>query len=162
MKISELEVKDIRAEISYNEETIVVKNPKGEVKRELLNFFQDQLDRNIHNNNIKKGRKKKIASEIEIVKLLMEKLTNIEIDSADLDVILTNPSHELSMVMLYLSSIMQELIFETLINKNLEVRMQKNTLLEKDTLIMLEDIQTMVEELAYRRELEKNDKKEIQ
>lgn len=158
MKLSKLEVKDIRAEIEYGDETIVVKNPKGEVKKELLKFFQEQLEKNIHNNSVKKGRKKKIATDSDIVKLLIEKLTNIEIDETDVEYLLNNPSHELSMVMLYLSSIMQELIFETLANKNLEVRMQKNTLLEKDTLNMLYDMQNILEEIKHRKELENNGK----
>lgn len=158
MKLSKLEVKEVRAEIEYGDETIVVKNPKGEVKKELLKFFQEQLEKNIHNNNIKKGRKKKIATDSDIVKLLIEKLTNIEIDETNVEYLLNNPSHELSMVMLYLSSIMQELIFETLANKNLEVRMQKNTLLEKDTLNMLYDMQNILEEIKHRKELESNGK----
>ncbi|MGL4453546.1 MAG: hypothetical protein ACRDDY_19625 [Clostridium sp.] len=157
MKISELAIKEIRAEIDFNDNKIIIKNPRGKVKEELLLFFKKQVDINVENVN-KKGKKKKTASDIDIFKTLIKKLTNIQIDTDDLVYILSNPSYEMSLVILYLSSIMQELIFEVLTKKNLEIRMSKNTLLEKDTLNMLNDLGYLVEEINHRKTIENGEK----
>lgn len=159
MKISELMIKDIRATIEFGDEIIVIKNPKGEVKNELLIFFKTQLDNTMENASKKRGRKKKVAENIEIFKLLLNKLTNIKVDTDDLKEILTEPSYELSVVMLYLSSIMQELIFEVLATHNLEIRMEQNTLLEKDTLKRVSDLENLINEIKHRKLIE--DGKEV-
>ena len=57
MNISELMMKDIRATIDFEDEVIVIKNPKGEVKNELLMFFKTQLDNTMENTSKKRGRK---------------------------------------------------------------------------------------------------------
>ena len=160
MNISELVMKDIRATIDFEGETIVVKNPKGEIKNELLMFFKKQLDNTMDNASKKRGRKKKVAENIEIFKLLLNKLTNITIDTEDLKDILIEPSYELSVVMLYLSSIMQELIFEVIATHNLEIRMEQNTLLEKDTLKRVSDLDNLIKEIELRESIENG--KEIQ
>lgn len=151
MKINDLMLRDIRAEIDFEDDVIVIKNPKGKVKEELLLFFNEQLNKNMDNMSKKKGRKKKIADEIEIMKLLINKLTNIEIDTDNLQEVLLNPSYELSMTLLYLSSIMQELIFEVLATQNLKMRMEQNTILEKDTLARVHDIENLVKEISQRK-----------
>ena len=154
MNISELVMKDIRATIDFEGETIVVKNPKGEIKNELLMFFKKQLDNTMDNASKKRGRKKKVAENIEIFKLLLNKLTNITVDIDDLREILIEPSYELSIVMLYLSSIMQELIFEVIATHNLEIRMEQNTLLEKDTLKRVSDLDNLIKEIELRESIE--------
>ena len=159
MKISELMIKDIRATIEFGDEIIVIKNPKGEVKNELLIFFKTQLDNTMENASKKRGRKKKVAENIEIFKLLLNKLTNIKVDTDDLKEILIEPSYELSVVMLHLSSIMQELIFEVLATHNLEIRMEQNTLLEKDTLKRVSDLENLINEIKHRKLIE--DGKEV-
>ena len=151
MKINDLMLRDIRAEIDFEDDVIVIKNPKGKVKEELLSFFNEQLNKNMDNMSKKKGRKKKVADEIEIMSLLINKLTNIEIDTNDLQEVLLNPSYELSMTLLYLSSIMQELIFEVLATQNLKMRMEQNTILEKDTLARVHDIENLVKEISQRK-----------
>ena len=151
MKINDLMLRDIRAEIDFEDDVIVIKNPKGKVKEELLSFFNEQLNKNMDNMSKKKGRKKKIADEIEIMELLINKLTNIEIDTDNLQEVLLNPSYELSMTLLYLSSIMQELIFEVLATQNLKMRMEQNTILEKDTLVRVHDIENLVKEISQRK-----------
>ena len=83
--------------------------------------------------------------------LLINKLTNIEIDTDDLQEVLLNPSYELNMTLLYLSSIMQELIFEVLATQNLKMRMEQNTILEKDTLARVHDIENLVKEISQRK-----------
>ena len=154
MKINDLMLRDVRAEIDFEGDLIVIKNPKGEVKQELLSFFNEQLNKNMDNISKKKGRKKKIANETEIMTLLINKLTNIEIDVEDLREVLLNPSYELNMTLLYLSSIMQELIFEALATQNLKIRMEQNTLLEKDTLSRVNDIENLVKEISQRKALD--------
>lgn len=151
MKINDLMLRDIRAEIDFEDDVIVIKNPKGEVKKELLSFFNEQLNKNMDNVSKKKGRKKKVADETEIMSLLINKLTNIEIDTDNLQEVLLNPSYELSMTLLYLSSIMQELIFEVLATQNLKMRMEQNTILEKDTLARVHDIENLVKEISQRK-----------
>ena len=154
MKISELMIRDVRATIEFEDEIIIVKNPKGDIKTELLTFFKEQLDKNMDNATKSKGRKKKIANNIEILKLLMEKLTNIELDIDTFEDIIKNPSYELNMVLLYLGSIMQELIFEVLSTHNLELRMEQNTLLEKDTLNRVNDLENLIKEVKHRKMIE--------
>lgn len=151
MKINDLMLRDVRAEIDFEDDVIVIKNPKGEVKKELLSFFNEQLNKNMDNVSKKKGRKKKVADETEIMSLLINKLTNIEIDTDNLQEVLLNPSYELSMTLLYLSSIMQELIFEVLATQNLKMRMEQNTILEKDTLARVHDIENLVKEISQRK-----------
>lgn len=158
MNISELAMKDIRATVDFEGETIVIKNPKGEIRNELLMFFKTQLDNTMDNASKKRGRKKKVAENIEIFKLLLNKLTNITIDVEDLKEVLLEPSYELSMVILYLSSIMQELIFEVMATNNLEIRMEMNTLLEKDTLKRVSDLENLIEEIRLRKVTENGKK----
>ena len=160
MNISELKIRDIRATVEFENETIVIKNPKGEIKNELLMFFKIQLDNTMDNASKKRGRKKKVAENVEIFKLLLNKLTNITIDTEDLKDILVEPSYELSVVMLYLSSIMQELIFEVIATHNLELRMEQNVLLEKDTLNRISDLDNLVKEIKLRHVIENG--KEVQ
>lgn len=155
MKISELMIKDVRATIECEDGNIIIKNPKGDVKNELLLFFKEQLDRNMDNASKQRERKKKVASNIDILLMLMSKLTNVEIDVDNPEDVLSNPSHELNMVQLYLASIMQELIFEVLSTHNLEMRMEQNTILEKDTLYKVKDLENLIKEIKY-RELIKN------
>ena len=154
MNISELIIKDIRATVEFEDETIVIKNPKGDVKNELLTFFKTQVDNTIDNAAKKRGRKKKVAENVEIFTLLLNKLTNITIDVENLQEILIEPSYELSVVMLYLSSIMQELIFEVMATHNLKTRMEQNTLLEKDTLKRVADLDNLIKEMRLREAVE--------
>ena len=154
MKINDLMLRDIRAKIDFEDDLIIIKNTNGEVKKELLSFFNEQLNKNMDNMAKKKGRKKKIANESEIMILLINKLTNIEIDIDDLNEALLNPSYELSMTLLYLSSIMQELIFEVLATQNLKMRMEQNTILEKDTLDRVHDIENLVKEISQMKAID--------
>ena len=58
MNINDLMIRDIRATIECENDEIIIRNPKGEVKEELLSYFADQLERNIENTSKKRGRKK--------------------------------------------------------------------------------------------------------
>ena len=160
MNISNLKIKEIRATVQLDDETIIIKNPIGDVKNELLMFFQTQVDNTMDNTSKKRGRKKKVAENTEIFTLLLNKLTNITIDVEDIKEVLAEPSYELSVVMLYLSSIMQELIFEVMATQNLKLRMDQNTLLEKDTLKRISDANNLITEIRLRAVMENG--KEVQ
>lgn len=151
MKISELMIRDVRATVPCEDGDIIVRNPKGDIKAELLVFFKEQLDKNMDNAAKTRGRKKKVANNVDILKMLMDKLTNIELDTDNFEEVVANPSHELNIVLLYLASIMQELIFEVLSTHNLEMRMEMNTLLEKDTLNRVNDLEDMIKEIKHRK-----------
>ena len=157
MNISDLKNKEIRATVQLDDETIIIKNPIGDVKSELLMFFQSQVNNTMDNAAKKRGRKKKVAENTEIFTLLLNKLTNITIDVEDVKEVLAEPSYELSVVMLYLSSIMQELIFEVMATQNLKLRMDQNTLLEKDTIKRVSELDSLIKEMKSREVIE-NDK----
>ena len=158
MNISDLKNKEIRATVQLDDETIIIKNPIGDVKSELLMFFQTQIDNTMDNAAKKRGRKKKVAENIDIFTLLLNKLTNITIDVEDIKDILAEPSYELSVVMLYLSSIMQELIFEVMATQNLKLRMDQNVLLEKDTIKRVSELDNLIREMKAREEIENGKK----
>ena len=158
MNISDLKNKEIRATVQLDDETIIIKNPIGDVKSELLMFFQSQVNNTMDNAAKKRGRKKKVAENTEIFTLLLNKLTNITIDVEDVKEVLAEPSYELSVVMLYLSSIMQELIFEVMATQNLKLRMDQNTLLEKDTLKRVSELDNLIKEMKFREEIENGEK----
>ena len=160
MNISDLKNKEIRATVQLDDETIIIKNPIGDVKNELLMFFQTQIDNTMDNASKKRGRKKKVAENTEIFTLLLNKLTNITIDVEDVKEVLAEPSYELSVVMLYLSSIMQELIFEVMATQNLKLRMDQNVLLEKDTIKRVSELDNLIKEMKSREVIENG--KEIQ
>ena len=160
MNLSDLKNKEIRATVEFEDETIIIKNPIGDVKNELLMFFQTQVDNTMDNTSKKRGRKKKVAENTEIFTLLLNKLTNITIDVEDVKEVLAEPSYELSVVMLYLSSIMQELIFEVMATQNLKLRMDQNTLLEKDTLKRISELDNLIKEMKSREVIENG--KEVQ
>ena len=160
MNISDLKNKEIRATVQLDDETIIIKNPIGDVKSELLMFFQSQVNNTMDNAAKKRGRKKKVAENTEIFTLLLNKLTNITIDVEDVKEVLAEPSYELSVVMLYLSSIMQELIFEVMATQNLKLRMDQNTLLEKDTLKRISELDNLIKEMKSREVIENG--KEVQ
>ena len=160
MNISDLKNKEIRATVQLDDETIIIKNPIGDVKNELLIFFQSQVNNTMDNAAKKRGRKKKVAENTEIFTLLLNKLTNITIDVEDVKEVLAEPSYELSVVMLYLSSIMQELIFEVMATQNLKLRMDQNVLLEKDTIKRVSELDNLIKEMKSREVIENG--KEIQ
>ena len=59
MNISELKIRDIRTTIDFEGETIVIKNPTGEIKNELLMFFKAQLNNTMDNASKKEVEKRK-------------------------------------------------------------------------------------------------------
>lgn len=138
MKITDLMLREIRAEIEFGEEKIIVKNPKGEIRKELLEY--------IYKNIIEQEK----HDELETIELLMTKLTNIEIEKDTIVKVLNNPCAELNRVLFYLNSIQQELVFEVIALRNLEIRAKENTVLEEDSLKMIMNIQNVIKEVQQR------------
>lgn len=138
MKITDLMLREIRAEIDFGEEKIIVKNPKGEVRKELLDY--------IYRNTIEQEK----HDELETIELLITKLTNIEVEKDTVVKVLNNPCAELNRVLFYLNSIQQELVFEVIALRNLEIRAKENTVLEEDSLKMIMNIQNIIKEIQQR------------
>ena len=94
-------------------------------------------------------------------KALADETSEVVIEQMqDVKEVLAEPSYELSVVMLYLSSIMQELIFEVMAMNNLEIRMDQNTLLEKDTLKRVAELNNLIIEMKSRKDIKNG--KEVQ
>jgi hypothetical protein len=148
MKISELLRKDIRAKIEFGEDVIIVKNPGGQ----FLNKLKKILKENLENEKSEERNK-------EILVTLIENLTNIEIDE-NLDEVLENPSHELSVVVFHLCSIIQELTFEIIAEYQLGSRLLQNTILEKETLTRISQLDELAKEIAKRELAENGEEKE--
>lgn len=151
MRINELMLRDVRAEVDFNDEKIIVKNPKGETRKRILECL---------NENLMKSGTNDILTDLELMEMLLKELTNIEITDADnVQAILLSPCAELNRVVFYLATILQELVFETLAFKNLQMRLQENSILEADTLHSIARSNTMVEEMkqrSYLRVFEEN------
>ncbi|WP_270504434.1 hypothetical protein [Paraclostridium sordellii] len=152
MKINELMLRDIRAEINFNDEVIVVRNAKGEARKKILKIIDDKL--------MKRNDDEVDLTDLELIEVLLRELTNIEIEDEDMvQLILLNPCDELNRVIFYLASILQELAFESLASKNLQMRAQENLIVETDTLHSINRVNTMVEEMkqrAYLKEIKKD------
>lgn len=153
MKINELMLRDIRAEINFNDEVIVVKNAKGETRKKLLKIIDDKL--------MKSSDNKIELTDLELIEVLLKELTNIEVEDDDMvQLILLNACEELNRVIFYLASILQELAFESLAAKNLKMRSQENLILEADTLHSINRTNTMVDEIKQRSYLKEVNKDE--
>lgn len=146
--ISDHILRDIRAEIECeNGDLIIVKNAKGQDRVDLLNFIAKKIEDSIDGNVV--------INEEEVVELLMSKLTNIEVDTPSI----SNPNKELAKVIYYLSSIMQELTWEVLAKKNLQMQLLEKTLLEEDTTRILNDVRNMIKETQQQKIIKEHIKK---
>lgn len=151
MRINELMLRDIRAEVDFNDEKIIVKNPKGEVRKRILGYLNEKL---------MNSKTEDTLTDLELIEMLLKELTNIEITDLDnVQAILLSPCAELNRVIFYLATILQELVFETLSFKNLQMRLQENAILETDTLHSIARSNSMIEEMkqrSYLRVFEEN------
>lgn len=156
MKISELMIRDIRAEIEVGDEIVVIRNPKGDVKVHLLDFFKQQIE-------LEDGK----ADDFEVFKMLMFELTNIDLDGEDdetVKMVLENPSHEFTRIVTYLAAISQELIYEVTALINSGIRVSENDILNKDTLRRISDLEFTAKEINHRKlvdEANKTDDSEV-
>ena len=76
----------------------------------------------------------------------MSNLTDIEIDIEDVSSIVDNGSIELTKVMFYLTTIVQELTYEVLSQQNLELQMLEKSLLADATVQLTNNIENLVKD----------------
>lgn len=144
MKITDMMLDDIRAEIEFKGEVIIVKNAKGETRLSLLEKLNEKLMNESGYEDIN-------IDDLELMELLLHELTNIDIsDEDDVRAILSCPCEELSRVSFYLASILQELMFEVMASKNLLLRNQEFLLLQEDTLKSIDRVNNMIDETMQR------------
>ena len=137
IKLSSLRKNEIRRRIAFTniegeKEIITIKNPDNEEKIKLMEFLADR---------IKEDETELTINPKDIMTNLLPLLTNIEIDTADIDVIIDNPNAQLTEVFYHLGEIIQETINEMLMiqSSNLSMVSQNN---------IMEDIQNKVEKVS--------------
>lgn len=137
IKLSSLRKNEIRRRIAFTniegeKEIITIKNPDNEEKIKLMEFLADRISENESEVTIEPK---------DIMVNLLPLLTNIEIDTADIDVIIDNPNAQLTEVFYHLGEIIQETINEMLMiqSSNLSMVSQNN---------IMEDIQNKVEKVS--------------
>ena len=134
IKLTSLRKNDIRRKIVFTnqegeKEIITVKNPDNESKVKLMEFLAGRIGDNDTEITIEPK---------DILVNLLPLLTNIEIDTNDVDVIIENPSTQLTEVFYHLGEIIQETINEMLMiqSSNLSMVGQNS---------IMEDIQNKIE-----------------
>lgn len=137
IKLSSLRKNEIRRRIAFTniegeKEIITIKNPDNEEKIKLMEFLADRISENESEVTIEPK---------DIMVNLLPLLTNIEIDTADIDVIIDNPNAQLTEVFYHLGEIIQETINEMLMiqSSNLSMVSQNN---------IMGDIQNKVEKVS--------------
>lgn len=134
IKLSSLRKNDIRQKIVFKnqdgeKEIILVKNPDNESKVKLMEFLVNRIDENETELTIEPK---------DILVNILPLLTNIEIDTKDVDVIIENPSSQLTEVFYHLGEIIQETI-----NEMLMIQSSKLSMVNQNAVI--EDIQGKIE-----------------
>ncbi|MGL5348268.1 MAG: hypothetical protein ACRDA3_13035 [Peptostreptococcaceae bacterium] len=145
VKISQLKQEDIRVVVSIDGiGDVTIYNPKGSIKEELLKFIKNKM-----------GKKGVEINQHEVVTLFMSKLTDLEIDVEDISEVMDVGTIELTKIMFYLTTIVQELTYEILCQQNLELQMVEKTLLAYETTELTNSIEKNVEEKNKRKKKEK-------
>lgn len=117
---------------SGKEEYIEVRNPDKETKEEILNKIWVGME----NPDL-------ALSQEDILKMLIDKLTNIELNIDIQDIIDGNISSELETVMYYISQIINELTASLLMNTEVKFGQMKNEILQDRVLKETEEIEKM-------------------
>lgn len=133
-KLIQDEVRAIIPIIDENgkEEYIEVRNPDKETKEEILNKIWVGME----NPDL-------ALSQEDILKMLIDKLTNIELNIEIQDVIDGNISSELETVMYYIGQIENELTASLLMNTEVKLGQMKNEILQDRVLKETEEIEKM-------------------
>ncbi|HEK4597260.1 TPA: hypothetical protein SOK46_002615 [Clostridioides difficile] len=133
-KLIQDEVRTIIPIIDENgkEEYIEVRNPDKETKEEILNKIWTGME----NPDL-------ALSQEDILKMLVDKLTNIELNIDIQDVIDGNISSELETVMYYIGQIENELTASLLMNTEIKLGQMKNEILQDRVLKETEEIEKM-------------------
>ena len=136
VKLSQLEQKDVRATVSVEGlGNVTIFNPKGAIKFKLIDFIKTKM-----------GNKGLEINQNEVITLFMSNLTDIEIDMEDVTSIIDNGTIELTKVMFYLTTIVQELTYEVLSQQNLELQMLEKSLLADTTVQLTNNIENLVKD----------------
>ncbi|EGT4176566.1 hypothetical protein RZ897_013710 [Clostridioides difficile] len=133
-KLIQDEVRAIIPIIDENgkEEYIEVRNPDKETKEEILNKIWVGME----NPDL-------ALSQEDILKMLVDKLTNIELNIDIQDVIDGNISSELETTMYYIGQIENELTASLLMNTEVKLGQMKNEILQDRVLKETEEIEKM-------------------
>ncbi|HBF5857502.1 TPA: hypothetical protein KOR84_001880 [Clostridioides difficile] len=133
-KLIQDEVRAIIPIIDENgkEEYIEVRNPDKETKEEILNKIWVGME----NPDL-------ALSQEDILKMLIDKLTNIELNIEIQDVIDGNISSELETTMYYIGQIENELTASLLMNTEVKLGQMKNEILQDRVLKETEEIEKM-------------------
>ncbi|AUO78233.1 TPA: hypothetical protein KRE09_002196 [Clostridioides difficile] len=133
-KLIQDEVRAIIPIIDENgkEEYIEVRNPDKETKEEILNKIWVGME----NPDL-------ALSQEDILKMLVDKLTNIELNIDIQDVIDGNISSELETTMYYIGQIENELTASLLMNTDVKLGQMKNEILQDRVLKETEEIEKM-------------------
>ena len=136
VKLSQLEQKYVRATVSVEGlGNVTIFNPKGAIKFKLIDFIKTKM-----------GNKGLEINQNEVITLFMSNLTDIEIDMEDVTSIVDNGTIELTKVMFYLTTIVQELTYEVLSQQNLELQMLEKSLLADTTVQLTNNIENLVKD----------------
>ena len=137
IKLSQLKQEEIKAKILVStpegDKEIVIRNPLGETKQELVNYVR-----------ARKGEDDTYSTEIIIH--LLTKLTNIDVDVEQIDAILDNPSTIMIEVMKHLNDIVQDIVFEIITEQTIALSMVEKSMASKELTNKIEKLNKMVEE----------------
>ncbi|HDF2695856.1 TPA: hypothetical protein PC435_001080 [Clostridioides difficile] len=137
IQVDKLMKDEVRAVIPFTdengkEEYIEVRNPDNETKEEILNKIWVGME----NPDL-------ALSQEDILKMLVDKLTNIELNIDIQDVIDGNISSELETTMYYIGQIENELTASLLMNTEVKLGQMKNKILQDRVLKETEEIEKM-------------------
>ncbi|HGH0416837.1 TPA: hypothetical protein ACJHEU_002731 [Clostridioides difficile] len=137
IQVDKLMKDEVRAVIPFTdengkEEYIEVRNPDNETKEEILNKIWVGME----NPDL-------ALSQEDILKMLVDKLTNIELNIDIQDVIDGNISSELETTMYYIGQIENELTASLLMNTEVKLGQMKNEILQDRVLKETEEIKKM-------------------
>ncbi|HBH2788376.1 hypothetical protein [Clostridioides difficile] len=137
IQVDKLMKDEVRAVIPFTdengkEEYIEVRNPDNETKEEILNKIWVGME----NPDL-------ALSQEDILKMLIDKLTNIELNIEIEDLINGNISSELENVMYYIGQIENELTASLLMNTEVKLGQMKNEILQDRVLKETEEIEKM-------------------
>ena len=116
ISLNRLQQDEVRCAIPFETEKgiemIVVKNPFGEAKQQIMNFIEGKVVK-------AEGESEFEIPYDEVMTYFLRLLTNLDIDeNTDVDLIMSMPRPELVKVMHELSEIIHEIVFEVLVKQS--------------------------------------------
>ena len=135
VKLSQLKQEEIKAIIKVGQEEIKIINPTNEVKSQIIEFMKQSQE---------EGTEPDMA---KIFLFLLTSLTNIEIDMAEVVDVIASPNKHMIEVIGYLNEIIQDIVYEMLLEQQMSLSMLEKTLMGKDLNDKVEKINSMVKEI---------------